>query len=326
MHGDPLLEVSCATPDDVRILRDALVRIEQTVGEKVPLILDLGNDGTAVRFLTAYTAFLPGRQIVLTGSARMRQRPIAPLVNALRKAGAQIRYMENPDSLPISVSGVSLPQNLPPIDVDGTLSTQFVSALLLAGVPVRTATQSPYIDLTRTMIARYTPLLPVEADWASAAFWYEYVALHGGALLLEGLKEDSLQADKAVASVFGRMGVDTQFTQDGCAVCRTDRPLPSFLQIDFASCPDVYPAAAMTCSRLGISLEATGTERLAYKESDRLQSVAALLRTPRGGVAQTFDDHRIAMAALAADLRIDNSQCIHKSYPLFLEQLCNIRV
>ena len=326
MHGDPLLEVSCDTPDDVRILRDALARIEQTEGEQATLTLDLGNAGTAVRFLTAYAAFLPGRRIVLTGSERMRHRPIAPLVTALRKAGAQITYTEHSEAIPVSIDGVPLPKNIQPIEADGTLSTQFVSALLLAGVPVKTTTQSPYIDLTRAMIARYTLSLQVEADWASAAFWYEYVALHGGSMLLEGLRENSLQADKEAVSVFGKMSVETQFTQDGCVISRTDMPLPSFLQVDFASCPDLYPAVAMTCKRLGISLEATGTERLAYKESDRLQSVAALLTTPKGGVAQTFDDHRIAIAALAADLRVDNTSCIHKSYPLFLQQLCNIRV
>ena len=143
MHGDPLLEVSCATPDDVRILRNALAHIEQTAREQVPLTLDLGNAGTAVRFLTAYAAFLQGRRIVLTGSERMRQRPIAPLVTALRKAGAQITYTEHSEAIPISIDGVPLPKNIQPIEADGTLSTQFVSALLLAGVPVKTATESP---------------------------------------------------------------------------------------------------------------------------------------------------------------------------------------
>ena len=186
------------------------------------------------------------------------------------------------------------------------------------GVEVETDCTSPYIEMTRRCIERFRNGQPqptdryVERDWSSAAFWYEWVALHEGELFLEGLSEDTTQGDKALVELFRHMGVSTTFTPEG-AFIRKDRTVQREpLDFDFTSCPDLYPAVAITCQRLALPLRPTGTDSLHIKESDRLQAVAE---------QKTYGDHRIAMALLAADLPCDDTECIKKSYPTFLNQL-----
>ncbi|MGN1247840.1 MAG: glycosyltransferase, partial [Paludibacteraceae bacterium] len=228
-------------------------------------------------------------------------------------------------------------------------STQFVSALLLMGVEVETDSHSPYIEMTKQCIKLF-PILNngaaggsqlhstlnaqrstfIERDWSSAAFWYEWVALHGGELLLQGLTDRTLQGDRMVADLFEPLGVSSTFISDGVLITNTRASITltklhtsslverdgKGLAIDFSSCPDLYPAVAITCEQLGIPLQATGTDSLRIKESDRLQAVAD---------RKTYGDHRIAMALLAADLPCDNTDCIKKSYPTFLTQLNTLK-
>ena len=165
----------------------------------------------------------------------------------------------------------------------------------------------------------------MESDWSSAAFWYEHVALHGGEIHLPGLFRDSLQGDKVVADIFTHLGVQTQYTTEGVTIISTgvadlqgivarstaQRSAEEILHQDFSACPDLYPAVALTCERLGITLDAMGTESLSIKESDRLRAVSEH-RTDR--------DHRMAMALLVAGYPVDDTDCIKKSYPEFLAQ------
>ena len=321
MHGDPLLEVSCAMPDDVQVMHTALTGTDSHVF--------VDNCGTAARFLTAFFATQEGREVVIDGSDRMRQRPIAPLVEALRGQGADISYLAQEGFLPLRIVGKPLRYPTSPIEIDTAISTQFASALLLVGMPVQESQSSPYIALTRALVAKYqlsTINYPLESDWSSAAFWYEYVALHGGELMLKGLQPNSLQPDAVVASLFRPLGVETTFTEEGCMLCKDIRyPLSLVNQqlstIDFSSSPDLYPAYAVACRRLGLTCQATGLDRLPYKESNRLLSVRQLLQTTDGQVVTTYHDHRIAMAAMAADMPVDDEACVSKSYPHFVEQL-----
>jgi 5-enolpyruvylshikimate-3-phosphate synthase len=150
------------------------------------------------------------------------------------------------------------------------------------------------------------------------------VALHGGELLLEGLTDESLQGDRVVADIYAaHFGVQTTFTAEGAHLSAIShcplaigRQQPTVVKIDFTNCPDLYPAVALTCERLGIILHATGTERLAYKESNRLEAVAR---------HETRHDHRMAMALLVAGWPVDDTDCIAKSYPAFMEQWRAIR-
>ena len=299
------MRVSSDMPDDVLVLHDALQKIRDTFGtpndritppsregQGVGLSLYLKNCGTALRFLQVHIATCyPGAPISLTGDPRLMER-------------------------------------------DGKPTTQTTSALILHGEPIPLSeNESPYITLSRRIKelyeaqnslpftgeehcsierpvdARRTSLglgFLLEPDWSSAAFWYEYIAIHGGELLLEGLQPDSLQGDRIVADLYAtHFGVQTTFTPEGALIKSVSKAVwvtpaegrsvlcqPKAVSIDFTDCPDLYPAIALTCERLGITLHATGTDRLRHKESDRIEAVR---------LHEVRNDHRMAMALLAAD-------------------------
>ena len=388
IHGDGLKTVSCDIPDDARIvgcfdmpddvqlLHRALTTLhnasnssqsERPIGGTPsyspsgrPIAaqaascssIELGNCGTAMRFLTAYCAQLAGQTTILDGVERMHHRPIGQLVDALREIGADIEYLGEEGFPPLRITGKALNKSKP-ITLNQPQSTQFVSALLLIGANVQTDSTSPYITLTREIIESYLQRVKranyseqserttaqrstvsianeLEKDWSSSAFWYEYVALHGGEITLPGLFRDSLQGDKVVADIFARLGVHTTYTAEGITIAsigvadlqRSDlqgidarstaqRSAEEILCQDFSACPDLYPAVALTCERLGIELHATGVESLPLKESDRLRAVRE---------HRTDADHRMAMALLVAGYEVDDTACISKSYPQFLEQ------
>ena len=319
IHGDELMPVSDSMPDDVRIMSEAI----RLLGERREARTDLGNCGTAMRFLTAYCAQLEGQTTILDGVERMHHRPIGQLVDALREIGADIDYLGEEGFPPLRITGKTLDKSKP-ITLNNPQSTQFVSALLLIGANVQTDSTSPYITVTRALIEQYTLAsspyrlspLALERDWSSAAFWYEYVALHGGEITLPGLSRDSLQGDKVVADIFAHLGVHTNYTTEGIMIYSSPlHPTPYTLHQNFASCPDLYPSVALTCERLGITLNATGTESLPLKESNRLRAVRE---------HRTDADHRMAMALLIAGYEVDNTACISKSYPQFLEHLLRI--
>ena len=289
IHGDPLMRVSSDMPDDVHILHDALEALRQH-GNGEPLTLWLGNCGTALRFLQVHIAkCYPNEPITLTGDPRLMER-------------------------------------------DGAPTSQTTSALILHGedIPIE-ANESPYITMSRRLANNYQSSIinhQLETDWSAEAFWYEYIAIHGGELLLEGLKPDSLQGDRIVADIYAKyLGVETKFTAEGAVIRSVSEMVcqPKAVSLDFSHCPDLYPAIALTCERLGIKLEAIGTERLRYKESDRLEAVR---------LHEVRNDHRMAMALMAADFihpfpattAADQAtlECIKKSYPRFAEILQSI--
>ena len=327
IHGDGLMPVSVAMPDDVQILYQSLKACEQQ-GDK-DIILNIGNCGTAARFLTAYLAQRINQVVVLDGVERMHHRPIGQLVEALREIGAQIEYLGEEGFPPLRIKGCVLDKHRI-VRIDYPVSTQFVSALLLIGANVQTNSTSPYINITREIINQYSHKFKIlnskfiiEKDWSSAAFWYEYVALHASSphrliasspiIELPGLFRDSPQGDKVVADIFAHLGVQTQYTAEGVVISPQPlHPTPYTLHQDFGNCPDLYPAVAITCERLGIELQATGIESLSIKESDRLRAVRE---------HRTDHDHRMAMALLVAGYEVDDTDCIKKSYPQFLEQL-----
>lgn len=316
IHGDGLMTVSCDMPDDVRIMSEAIRRL----GERREARIDLGNCGTAMRFLTAYCAQLEGQTTILDGVERMHHRPIAQLVDALREIGADIEYLGEEGFPPLRIKGCILDKHRI-VTINNPQSTQFVSALLLIGANVQTDSTSPYIYITREVIKQYqlSPFsyhLSVEKDWSSAAFWYEYVALYGGEITLLGLSRDSLQGDKIVADIFAHLGVRTTYTAEGVVISSSPlHPTPYTLHHDFSACPDLYPAIALTCERLGVELHATGVESLPLKESDRLRAVRE---------HRTDADHRMAMALLIAGYEVDDTACISKSYPNFIEHFRHI--
>ena len=342
------MTVSADLPEDVQILHRALTTLHNTTQSSTTL--HLSNCGTAMRFLTAYCAQLEGQTTILDGVERMHHRPIGQLVDALREIGADIEYLGEEGFPPLRIKGCILDKHRI-VTINNPQSTQFVSALLLIGANVHTDSTSPYITLTRTLIEQYiscrsrgvdcerdvvennvvgvVDLDNLECDWSSAAFWYEYVALHGGEITLPGLYRDSLQGDKVVADIFARLGVHTEYTAEGITIVSTgitdlqrsdlqgidaqftaQRSAEEILCQDFSACPDLYPPVALTCERLGIGLHATGTDSLPLKESDRLRAVRE---------HRTDADHRMAMALLIAGYEVDDTACISKSYLQFME-------
>ena len=287
IHGDPLMRVSDSMPGDVHLLRDALARLRDYKHGEL-LTLNLGNCGTALRFLKVHLErCYQGEPIVLTGDQRLLER-------------------------------------------NGKPTTQTTSARILHGDCIAySPDESPYITMSRRVLESYKTNHPVisEYDWSSAAFWYEYIALQPllysecpRELLLEGLTADSLQGDRRIADIYAEFfGVQTTFTPAGAILSKANTQAcrqateerPQNICIDFSHIPDLYPSIALTCERLGVTLHATGTERLAYKESNRLEAVA---------LHETRHDHRMAMALLVAGYPVDDTACIAKSYPTFVPQ------
>ena len=320
LSGEPLMDVSAPTvPDDVRLMHDALEAIQNGAEE-----INAENCGTAMRFLTAYCAQLDGRRVVINCSERMKLRPIGQLVNALIRCGADIWYENEVGFPPLRIHGKRLVAPVftqvsgQPLSIPVPESSQYVSALLLIGMNAESDSDSPYIHMTRAVCARWQAgeRNIEERDWSAAAFWYEFVALHGGKLHLDGLTESSLQGDCVLADWFRRLGVETTFDATGVTIEKTRRALHIPYIINFANNPDLYPVMAITCKRLHVPMLARGIDSQHIKESDRIESVKT---------RQTQGDHRMAMCLLAADLPCDDVECVRKSYPGFYEQLCQLR-
>ena len=283
------MRVSSDMPDDVLVLHDALARLRE-YKKGVPIVLHLKNSGTALRFLQVYVEKrYPGEPIVLTGDPRLMERDGKPTTQT---TSARILHGEN---IPVE------PDESPYITMSRCMAKSYSEAVLQQSGP--------------TGVAGLTTQWSAERCWSSASYWYEYIALHGDSLLLEGLKSDSLQGDKVVADIYAKyFGVETTFTAEGAIIKKS--PITnhqSQIAIDFVNCIDLYPAVALTCERLGIKLEASGTDRLRFKESDRIEAVQN---------HEVRNDHRMAMALMAADfpVSIEEQACIAKSYPNFVEQ------
>ena len=221
LAGSPAKLENLSDSDDTHVLKEALEENQTTV--------DVGHAGTAMRFLTAYLATMPG-EVVLTGSDRMKQRPIAPLVSALRQLGAGIDYMESEGCPPLRISGGSIKGG--PIEIDAGISSQFISALMMIGPVLEgglrislsgEVVSATYIEMTLSLMKQcgvdasfdgkqiLVPQEPylineftVESDWSGASYWYQIAALFPGSrLILPNLNGESLQGDAALVRAGG---------------------------------------------------------------------------------------------------------------------------
>ena len=238
-----------------------------------------------------------------------------PLTLYLKNCGTALRFLQVHLERCYPGEPIVLDGDPRLLERDGKPTTQTTSARILHGENVPAAeNESPYITMSRRIAETY-PNVSLEADWSAAAFWYEYVAIHDGELELEGIKEDSLQGDRVVADIYAQyFGVQTEFVPEGTLIKKSQiLNQKSQIAIDFDNCIDLYPAVALTCERLGITLQATGTERLRYKECDRIEAVQK---------HEVRNDHRMAMALMCAGypVSIEEQKCIAKSYPGFVPQ------
>ena len=234
-----------------------------------------------------------------------------PLTIYLKNCGTALRFLQVHLAKCYPGEPITLTGDPRLMERDGKPTSQTTSARILHGeeIPVD-PNESPYITMSRKIAEAY-PKVSLEADWSAAAFWYEYVAIHGGSLHLEGLTSDSLQGDKVVADIYAKyFGVQTIFSKGFVLVKYYASTGQVLSRIDFSHCPDLYPAVALTCEKLGIELQAIGIENLRHKESDRIEAVR---------LHEVRNDHRMAMALMCADypVSIEEQACIAKSYPEF---------
>jgi 3-phosphoshikimate 1-carboxyvinyltransferase len=249
-------------------------------------------------FLTAYLSKIVG-EWELTGSSRMKQRPIGILVDALRKLGAQIDYIENDGFPPLKITGCAL--NGGELELAGNISSQYISAILMIAPTVQggltikltgEVVSKPYIHLTLKLMeefgvkcqwdgatiivpeAAYTPVrFTVEGDWSAASYWYEMVALSTeGEITLEGLYEQSYQGDSKVAELFDNLGVKTNFKNGLTTLSKIPITAKQF-DYDFSDQPDLAQTFAVTCCMLNIPFNFAGLQTLRIKESDRIYAL-----------------------------------------------------
>lgn len=287
--------------DDTRVMIQAL---HDDTGH-----IDILAAGTAMRFLTAYLSVMPGTRLI-TGTARMQQRPIYPLVNALRRLGAQIEYAGNEGFPPLRITGTELTGD--EISLAGNVSSQYISALLMIGPVLKNGLRlnltgeiisRPYINLTLQLMkdfgadtawssANSIEVRPgtykdvsfeVESDWSAASYWYQMVALSGNKgsneaevvkteIVLPGLFENSYQGDSRGAEIFSKLGVSTAHTDRGVVLTKTGTP-PARLEEDMVDIPDLAQTFVVTCCLLNIPFRFSGLQSLKIKETDRIEAL-----------------------------------------------------
>lgn len=293
--------------DDTQIL-------QQLIHDK-PNLAHAGAGGTTFRFLLAVLASTPGYEGVLEGSPRLMERPLAPLVDALLLVGADIEYLANPGFAPLRIRGKQLHGGK--INVDASLSSQFISALLLIAprmsrtleiIPHGDLISVPYINMTVGLMKqcgfhvqqndssiRVQPFIPtqkiqisVERDWSAASYWYACVALSEKAnIQLPGLRIQSLQGDSACQEQFKQLGVLGIETAEGMELQKI--PLEkSELNIDCNATPDLFQTYAVTLAGLGWNANFTGLQSLPHKETNRIEAVSKELA--KIGVISSFDN------------------------------------
>ncbi|MEI6851637.1 MAG: 3-phosphoshikimate 1-carboxyvinyltransferase [Bacteroidota bacterium] len=290
------------TIDNLSLSDDTLILqrcIENLTEEEV---FDVGDAGTAFRFLTALFAITPGKR-TLTGSKRMLKRPVGDLVKALNKLGADISYAAKNNHPPLIINGAILSGSKTTIRAG--ISSQFISALLLIAPQLPQGLQlkllgdiasKPYISMTLKMMEHFgvsslwkwktievakQAFQPrnfvVEADWSAAAFWYQMVAFSKVAEVeLKGLSRNSLQGDAIVADIYDKLGVKTSYLDDSVLLSRKESQ-SMVITHDFFLTPDLFPPVMATCAGLKIPFRFTGLQNLVIKESDRVSAMISEL-------------------------------------------------
>ena len=283
--------------DDTEVIINAL--------RNMPEEIDIKAAGTAMRFMTAYLSVMEGTHI-LTGTERMKHRPISILVDALRKLGANIEYVGTEGYPPLRITGQSLNGGL--LEIPGNVSSQYISALLMTAPMLKEGMtlhllgdiiSRPYIDLTLwmmgefgadaewfsndTIVVKPQPYKSrdyfIESDWSGASYWYEMMALCAdkrSEVKLTGLMDGSKQGDSTTRYIFSLLGVKTQFESKQAGIAQTvtlkqnGRCVPK-LEYDFINAPDLAQTFVVTCAAKGIPFHFKGLSTLKIKETDRIE-------------------------------------------------------
>lgn len=299
LPADPFFEDN----EDLMVLQQALLEV---FSDEEPIDygdspIDVGASGTALRFVTAVCASTPGADYVITGTPRLMQRPMNPLLDLLKKAGAGVEALGENSTGPFRVTGNNLKGG--DFSIQGDISSQFVSALMLVspvwenGMKLSFTTplvSRPYVEMTARLMEKFgvktklteemveVPHTPykepvdfsVEADWSSASFFYEASALGATDVAIANLisPKDSLQGDSVTVSLFEKLGVSSVFNKQGVKLSHSPN-MPERIEVNFKDCPDLLLPFAVACLCLDIKFNFINVGHLRLKESDRLDSL-----------------------------------------------------
>jgi len=303
-------------------------------------LIDVHHAGTAMRFLTAYFSIQEGKEVVLTGSSRMKERPIKILVDALNELGAEITYEENEGFPPIRIKGKKIKQNK--VSLPANVSSQYISALLLIAPKLENGleltlegeiTSIPYIKMTLALLneigvmtsfennvikvnptpnTQHPSPLTIESDWSSASYWYSIVALSeiGFQVTLSSYKKNSLQGDSALIDIYKDFGVETTFNSDNSiTISKTKNCQLSIVNYQLNNCPDIAQTIAVTCFGLGIGCDLTGLHTLKIKETDRLEALKIELTKLGAEISVTNDSlHLKSSSGIKENISISTYQ------------------
>lgn len=313
--------------DDSEVMQKALKGSEE--------IVDIHHAGTAMRFLTAYFAVNEGREVVLTGSQRMTERPIKVLVEALQQLGAQISYENEEGYPPIRIKGQKITKNK--VSIPANVSSQYISALLLVAPKLQNGieltlvgeiTSIPYIKMTLALLNEIgvetsfegniitvkalttTPkpqTLTVESDWSSASYFFSIVALSeiGTQITLSSYKQNSLQGDSSLVEIYKNLGVETVFENNSIVLRKSSLGNLQSLNWNLNSSPDIAQTIVVTCLGLGIGCHLTGLHTLKIKETDRLEALRIELTKLGANISVTNDSLTlVASTAIHSNVKI----------------------
>ena len=349
LYCGELVPVRADDSEDVRVMHRCLSVVRDAGRSNMPIRVDACDSGAVYRFMLALLAVTEG-EWHLTGTPRLLQRPVIPLVTALRSIGAAIA----PASDGWIVTGQ--PLHADTVTVDCSQSSQFASALLLIGPKIglkvlttlpEVPPSEPYIAMTRYVVGEVLSGRPLrrEADWSTAAFWYAFVRLSPdvNSLLLRDLRLDSIQGDCVISNIFSLLGVSSKQKDEGVLI-EKNSDFTHILNLNLKLNPDLAPVLAVTAAMLGITCTLSGLGNLNLKESRRLDvlvhelapfaCVAAEGGTLRidGSMAapetlsppvsiDSHGDHRMVMAfsliSFKYSIYLSDIECVKKSYPDF---------
>lgn len=331
LYPNLILE-NTSNSDDSEVMTKAL--------QSSDTIIDIHHAGTAMRFLTAYFSIQENREVVLTGSTRMKERPIKILVNALRQLGAEITYEENEGFPPIRIKGKKVTKSK--VSLSANVSSQYISALLLIAPKLENGlelalegeiTSVPYIKMTLSLLndigvetvfasnkiivkpqtINHKPqTLSVESDWSSASYFYSIVALSeiGTEITLSSYKENSLQGDSVLADIYKNFGVETIFNDSkSITISKINKYNLQPPTYNLNNSPDIAQTIAVTCFGLGIGCHLTGLHTLKIKETDRLLALKNELEKLGAQVSITDESLTLKISSeINEDIRIKTYQ------------------
>lgn len=298
-------------------------------------VIDIRHAGTAMRFLTAFLSIQENRQVEITGSKRMKERPIKILVKALKDLGANIKYLDNKGFPPLRIKGKQLIGGK--VSLKANVSSQYISALLLIAPKLKKGlklklkgeiTSTPYINMTLNLLnqigvitkfeentIRVKPIskqlkstkLIVESDWSSASYYYSIIALSevGTQIQLSSYKQDSLQGDSALADIYSEFGVTTEFLNNSIYLKKVKDCDLKTVNCELSNAPDIAQTIAVTCFGLGLECNLKGLHTLKIKETDRLFALKNEIEKLGGQVDITDDSlHLSESTEIKSDVEI----------------------